>query len=104
MIKPTKITLHKQSRQLEIFFEDGAHFSLSAEYLRVNSPSAENRGKKISGKENVAIVAIEPVGNYAIKIIFDDGHATGIYSWEKLYELGKNPPYPPLKKGGRGDL
>jgi DUF971 family protein len=93
---PTDIKLHKKSRMLEIAFQDGAHFSLPCEYLRVYSPSAEVRGHGPGqevlqiGKENVNIESIEPVGNYAVVLHFDDGHNTGIYSWETLYELGVN--------------
>jgi DUF971 family protein len=93
--KPTDINLHQQSRILEVSFEDGSHFELPCEYLRVYSPSAEVQGHGPGqevlqvGKENVNITAIEPVGNYAIKLEFDDGHNTGIYSWDTLYILGK---------------
>ncbi|VAW93989.1 FIG00899427: hypothetical protein [hydrothermal vent metagenome] len=92
--KPTDIKLHQKSRVLEIIFDDGAHFELSCEYLRVYSPSAEVRGHGPGqevlqlGKENVNITGIEPVGNYAVKLEFDDGHNTGIYSWDTLYTLG----------------
>jgi DUF971 family protein len=93
---PTEINLHKKTRVLEVAFEDGARFSLPCEYLRVYSPSAEvqghgpGQGVLQTGKENVNIEAIEPVGNYAVSLTFDDGHNTGIYSWETLYKLGKN--------------
>ena len=93
--KPTDIKLHQKSRVLELTFDDGAHFELSCEYLRVYSPSAEVRGHGPGqevlqlGKENVNITGIEPVGNYAIQLDFDDGHNTGIYSWDTLYTLGK---------------
>jgi DUF971 family protein len=92
---PTEITLHQQSRILEIRFDDGERFELPCEILRVYSPSAEVKGHGPGqgvlpiGKEGVDITAIEPVGNYAVKLIFDDGHATGIYSWGYLYDLGK---------------
>lgn len=92
--RPVDIKLHQQSRILEIEFDDGKHFDLSCEYLRVYSPSAEVRGHGPGqevlqiGKEDVNIKAIEPVGNYAVKLEFDDGHDTGIYSWETLYKLG----------------
>ncbi len=92
---PTEITLHQQSRILEIRFDDGERFELPCEILRVYSPSAEVKGHGSGqgvlpiGKEGVNITAIEPVGNYAVKLIFDDGHATGIYSWGYLYDLGK---------------
>jgi DUF971 family protein len=92
---PNSINLHQKSRVLEIEFEDGARFELSCEYLRVYSPSADVKGHGPGqevlqvGKENVNIKEIEPVGNYAIKLIFDDGHNTGLYTWEYLYELGE---------------
>ena len=92
--RPTKIVLHQQSRMLEVAFNDDRIFDLSCEYLRVFSPSAEVRGHGPGqevlqiGKENVNISAVESVGAYAVKLIFDDGHDSGIYSWETLYELG----------------
>ena len=95
-LHPTDIKLHQTSRVLDIEFDDGAIFSLPCEYLRVYSPSAEVRGhgpgQEVlqTGKERVNITAIEPVGNYAVKFIFDDGHDTGIYSWNVLYDLGVN--------------
>jgi len=95
-IKPTDILLHQKSRILEIAFEDGARFHLSCEYLRVYSPSAEVQGhgpgQEVlqTGKELVNINNIEPVGNYAIILHFDDGHNSGIYSWQFLYSLGQN--------------
>ncbi len=91
---PTEITLHQQSKRLEISFADGRRFELSFEFLRVYSPSAEVRGhgpgQEVlqSGKQGVDIVGIEPVGTYAIQPKFSDGHDTGIYSWEYLYDLG----------------
>ena len=93
-IRPTEIKLHQGSRRLEVAFEDGAHFDLPCEYLRVFSPSAEVRGHGpgsetlVVGKEAVNITAIEPIGNYAVRLVFDDGHATGLYSWNVLYDLG----------------
>ncbi len=93
--RPTDITLHQQSRILELAYEDGTRFGLSCEYLRVYSPSAEVRGHGPGqevlqvGKEEVNIDHIEPVGHYAIKPIFSDGHSTGIYDWDYLYELGR---------------
>lgn len=93
---PTEIILHKKSRTLEVRFNTGERFNFPCEYLRVFSPSAEVRGhglgneKVVVGKEQVNILAIEPVGHYAIKPIFSDGHQTGIYSWSTLYELGVN--------------
>jgi len=94
--QPTEINLHKRSRMLEIAFATGETFEMSAEYLRVHSPSAEVQGHGPGqgvlqvGKEGVNITQIEPTGNYAIILYFDDGHHTGIYSWETLYNLGKN--------------
>jgi DUF971 family protein len=94
--KPTDIKLHQKSRVLEMSFDDGATFQLPCEYLRVYSPSAEVRGHGPGqevlqvGKQDVNITSIEPVGNYAIKLEFDDGHNTGLYSWDTLYELGAN--------------
>lgn len=93
---PTDITLHQQSRILEAVFDDGSRFELPCEYLRVYSPSAEVRGHGPGqevlqvGKEKVNIVAVEPVGTYAVLLRFDDGHDTGIFAWETLYELGVN--------------
>lgn len=92
---PKEINLHRLSRVLEVTFEDGENYKMPAEYLRVYSPSAEVMGhgpgqRKVPiGKENVNIDKIEPVGNYAILLHFDDEHNTGIYSWETLYNLGK---------------
>ena len=93
---PTEITLHKKSRVLELGFEDGARYQLPAEYLRVYSPSAEVRGHGPgqetlqTGKRNVEITDLEAVGNYAVKPSFSDGHDTGLYSWDLLYDLGAN--------------
>ncbi len=92
--RPTEIKLHQKSRELEIAFDDQRQFRLSCEYLRVYSPSAEVRGHGPGqevlqvGKKNVDITAIEPVGTYAVKLVFSDGHDTGIYSWDYFYELG----------------
>jgi len=92
--KPTDINLHQKSKMLEISFDDGNTFEYSCEFLRVYSPSAEVRGHGPGqeilqvGKQNVNIKSLEPVGNYAIQLEFDDGHNTGIYSWETLYQLG----------------
>ncbi len=89
---PTEINLHRKSRLLNISFSDGRTFSLPCEYLRVNSHAAEvtSRRSPETGKEDVNIDRIEPQGSYAIRIAFDDGHDTGIYSWETLYDLGIN--------------
>ena len=92
----SEIHLHQTSRVLELVFNDGKKFNLSCEYLRVYSPSAEvaghGPGQEVLqvGKEDINISSLEPVGNYAIKIIFDDGHSTGIYTWDYLYDLGAN--------------
>ena len=97
---PKEIKLHQQSKLLEILFDDNTECKLSCEMLRVYSPSAEVQGHSPdqavlqTGKENVNIIEINPVGNYAIKIIFDDGHSTGLFSWEYLYDLSINyKPY-----------
>ena len=93
---PTEIKLHQKSRVLEIAFADGKRFHLSYEFLRVYSPSAEVRGHGPGqevlqiGKQNVGINSIEPVGTYAVQPYFSDGHDTGIYSWDYLYDLGVN--------------
>jgi DUF971 family protein len=94
--KPVSINLHKKSRLLQVSFDDGGEFSLSCEFLRIHSPSAEVKGHGPGqeilqvDKEDVAITDIEPVGNYGVKLLFDDGHSTGIYSWDYLYDLGSN--------------
>lgn len=94
--RPTDIKLHQTSRLLEIKFDNGTECMLSCEFLRVYSPSAEVRGHGPGqevlqiGKENVEIIAIEPVGNYAIKLVFSDGHDTGLYSWDYLYNLARD--------------
>ena len=93
---PTELTVHQQSRTLEVAFDDGARFLLPFELLRVYSPSAEVRGhgpgQEVlqTGKRNVTLSALEPVGNYAVQPHFSDGHDTGMYSWEYLYWLGAN--------------
>jgi DUF971 family protein len=94
--KPTEINFHQKSHMLEISFDDGNTFELPSEYLRVYSPSAEVQGHGPGqevlqiGKQDINITKIEPVGHYAIQLFFDDNHDTGIYSWETLYDLGKN--------------
>ena len=94
--QPTEITLHQATRALEIAFADGKSFRLPCEFLRVFSPSAEVRGHGPgqetlqTGKKDVSIAAIEPVGQYAIQLRFSDGHDTGIYSWDLLYDYGMN--------------
>jgi DUF971 family protein len=93
--QPTEIKLHQASRVLEIAFANGRHFRLPYEFLRVHSPSAEVRGHGPgqetlqTGKRDVTIASVEPVGHYALRPTFSDGHATGIYSWEYLYDLGE---------------
>src|SRR5204863_8132464 len=90
---PTDLKYHRRSRELEVRFADGMNARLSAEYLRVHSPSAEVKGHAagegvlVTGKEKVGIARIEPVGRYAVKLAFDDGHDTGLYTWAVLYEL-----------------
>lgn len=93
---PTSLTLRTRSRVLAVSFSDGSAFELPFEYLRVYSPSAEVRGHGPGqetlqiGKHDVAITKIEPVGNYAVRLIFDDGHDTGLYTWAYLHELGRD--------------
>ncbi len=93
---PVELRLKPDKRTLEIAFDDGSRFSLAAELLRVTSPSAEVQGhseaqrKTVGGKRNVQILSVDPVGNYAVRIGFDDMHDTGIYSWPFLRELGLN--------------
>ena len=95
-VKPTEINFHQKSHVLEISFDDGNTFQLPSEYLRVYSPSAEVQGHGPGqevlqiGKQDINITKIEPVGHYAIQLFFDDNHDTGIYSWDTLYNLGKN--------------
>ncbi len=92
---PTEIRLKKEEKILEVDFDDGSSFSLPAELLRVESPSAEVQGhnpsqkQTLSGRRHVGIMELEPVGNYAIRIKFDDLHDTGIYSWDLLYHMGE---------------
>ncbi len=94
--RPTELKLHQKSRVLEISFDDATCFLLPCEYLRVFSPSAEVRGhsadawKLETGKESVNIDRLEPVGGYAVKICFDDGHDTGLYDWNYLYNMGRS--------------
>ena len=95
-VNPVEIRLKSAEKVLDINFEDGRSFRLPAELLRVESPSAEVRGhgpdtkEIVAGRRHVGITKVEPVGNYAIRIVFDDLHDTGIYSWDTLYELGAN--------------
>jgi DUF971 family protein len=92
----TEIKLRTRSRVLEVAFDDGARFELPFEYLRVHSPSAEVKGHGpgqevlVLGKQNVGIRAVEPVGQYAVKLVFDDGHDSGLFTWKYLRELGEN--------------
>lgn len=93
---PVALTLRRAERVLVISFDDGREFNLPAMLLRVESPSAEVQGhgpgqrQRVTGKERVGIIAVEPVGNYAVRLVFDDGHDTGIYTWTYLYQLGQS--------------
>jgi DUF971 family protein len=93
---PTELRLRKDRKTLNVVFDNGESFDLSAEYLRVQSPSAEVQGhspderKIVAGKKDVAILELHPIGNYAVRLVFDDMHSTGIYSWDYLYNLGRN--------------
>ena len=93
---PTELRLHKDRKALTVTFDGGDSFDLAAEYLRVRSPSAEVQGhspserRTVAGKQNVQILEVLPVGNYAVRLVFDDMHSTGIFSWDYLFELGRN--------------
>jgi DUF971 family protein len=93
---PTELRLHKDKKTLTVAFDTGESFDLAAEYLRVRSPSAEVQGhspdqrKTVGGKRNVAILEVKPIGNYAVRLVFDDLHSTGIYSWDYLRTLGRD--------------
>jgi DUF971 family protein len=93
---PTELRLHKDRRTLTITFDGGASFDLAAEYLRVQSQSAEVQGhspdqrKTVPGKKNVGILEVLPVGNYGVRLVFDDMHSTGIFGWDYLLDLGRN--------------
>jgi DUF971 family protein len=93
---PSELRLHKDKKTLTVSFDGGESYDLSAEYLRVRSPSAEVQGhsaaerKTVSGKRDVGIIEVLPVGNYAVRLVFDDLHSTGIYGWEFLRDLGRN--------------
>lgn len=93
---PTELRLAKDRKVLTVTFDSGEHFALEAEYLRVMSPSAEVQGhspderKTVGGKRQVAILEVHPIGNYAVRLVFDDMHSTGIYSWDYFAELGRN--------------
>jgi DUF971 family protein len=93
---PTELRLHKDRKTLTVTFDSGESFDLAAEYLRVRSPSAEVQGHSpserriVGGKQNVQILELNPIGNYAVRLVFDDMHSTGIFSWNYLSELGRN--------------
>ena len=93
---PTQIKVRRSARVMQIAFDDGTNFSLPAEYLRVMTPSAEDRGhgagpgRLVTGKAAVGFIDVRPVGRYAVRIEFDDGHDTGLYSWDELYRLGRD--------------
>jgi len=93
---PTELRLHKDRKALTVTFDSGESFTLSAEYLRVRSPSAEVQGhspserRVVAGKQAVQMLELHPVGNYAVRLVFDDMHSTGIFSWDYLFELGQN--------------
>jgi DUF971 family protein len=93
---PTELRLHKDRKTLTVTFDGGERFDLPAEYLRVKSPSAEVQGhsaeerKTVPGKRNVEIIEVLPVGNYAVRLVFDDLHSTGIFDWDYLHDLGRN--------------
>jgi DUF971 family protein len=95
---PSELKLKQAEKRLEVTFDDGTRFSLPAEYLRVESPSAEVQGHSpsqkqiVSGRADVGIVRLEPIGHYGVRVVFDDGHDTGIFSWRYLYELGQQQP------------
>jgi DUF971 family protein len=95
MAVATEVRFSKARSTLDVAFDDGCHFAYPAEFLRVESPSAEVQGhgpqqkQIVPGRRHVSIIAIEPVGNYAVRLVFDDLHDTGIYSWDYLYELGR---------------
>ena len=95
MVTPLEIRLRRAERRLEVDFDDGSRFAFPAELLRVESPSAEVQGhspaerRLVSGKRDVGLAGIEPVGHYAVRLLFDDGHDSGIYSWDWLYQLGQ---------------
>jgi DUF971 family protein len=93
---PSELRLHKDRKTLTVSFSDGQRFDLPAEYLRVKSPSAEVQGhsaeerKTVAGKRDVGIIEVLPIGNYAVRLVFDDLHSTGIFGWDYLHELGNN--------------
>ena len=93
---PTELRLHKDRRTLTVAFDNGEGFDLAAELLRVKSPSAEVQGhspderKTVGGKKSVMVLEVHPIGNYAVRLVFDDMHSTGIYSWDYFLDLGRN--------------
>jgi DUF971 family protein len=93
---PTELRLHKDRKALTVTFDNAESFELAAEYLRVRSPSAEVQGhspserRVVAGKRDVQILELNPIGNYAVRLVFDDTHSTGIFSWDYLFELGRN--------------
>jgi DUF971 family protein len=93
---PAELRLRKNRKALAVTFDTGESFELAAEYLRVRSPSAEVQGHSpserriVSGKQDVQILEVHPIGNYAVRLVFDDTHSTGIFSWDYLFELGQN--------------
>jgi DUF971 family protein len=95
-IWPSELRLHKDRKTLSVTFDGGVNFDLAAEYLRVKSPSAEVQGhspnerKTVPGKRDVGIMEVLPVGNYAVRLVFDDMHSTGIFGWDYLFDLGRN--------------
>jgi DUF971 family protein len=97
-VRATEIRLKRAEKILDVTFDDGATFRLPAEYLRVESPSAEVQGHSpdqrqlVAGAASVGILRLEPVGNYAVRIVFDDGHDTGLFTWSYLHELGRERP------------
>ena len=98
MVTATELKLRRTERVLDVAFDDGTRFTLPAEYLRVESPSAEVQGhapeerRTVPGKRSVGIAAIEPIGHYAVRLVFTDGHDTGFYTWETLHALGCEQP------------
>jgi DUF971 family protein len=96
MPTPTEIRLKRAEKRLEVDFDDGSRFAFPAEFLRVESPSAEVQGhgpnerRIVPGKRHVGITGLEPVGHYAVRVLFDDGHDTGIFSWDYLHQIGRD--------------
>jgi DUF971 family protein len=94
---PTDLVFDRGAKVLRVAFDDGAKFEIPFELLRIESPSAENKGHGgaplplVKGKANIGVVRAEPIGRYAVRIVFDDGHDSGLYTWDLLYDLGRNP-------------